>query len=86
MVQFYDEYLCNLQSYLHTFKEISEQSDYDTLSKILNNHIFDQVIGQNVIGLSMYNASLNKGNKKSISKSVLDKYSYVWCNFCLCHQ
>ena len=44
MVQFYDEHLCNLQSYLHTFKESSEQSDSEALSKILNNQIFDQVI------------------------------------------
>ena len=63
MIQFYDEKLCNFQSYLHAFKESSESSDSESMYKILNNQIFDEKIGQNVIGISMDNANVNKGAK-----------------------
>ena len=38
------------------------------------------------IGISMDNANVNKGAKKSIYKSVVDKYPYIWCNYCFCHS
>ena len=86
VAQFYDEKTCNLQSYLHAFKENSDKTDSEAMYKILCNEIFDNKIGQNVIGLSMDNASVNKGKEKSISTSILQKYPYIWCNFCLCHS
>ena len=52
----------------------------------MNIQIFDKNTGQNVIGLSMDNANVNKRIKKSISKAVLDKYAYIWCNYCLYHS
>ena len=86
MIQFYDEKLGNLQSYLHAFKESSESSDSESMYKILKNQVFDEEIGKNVIGISMDNANVNKGVKKSISKSIVDNYPYIWCNYCLCHS
>ena len=66
-----------LQSYLHIFRESSEQSDSESIFKILNIQIFDKNKDQNVIGLSMDNSNFNKGIKKSNSKAVLDKYAYI---------
>ena len=75
MVQLYDE------DFLHKFQESTEQSNSESIFKILSILIFDKNTGQNIIGLSV-----NKGSKKSISKAVLDKYAYIWWNYYLCHS
>jgi len=86
VVQFYDESICNLRSYLHSFQESSEKSDAKALYDILASQILDRTIGKNVIGISMDNASINKRTKKSISTFIVHQYPYVWINFCLCHS
>jgi len=83
MIQFYDEKLTKLRSYLHTF-EATKKSDSDSLYQVLANHVLEKNIGNNVIGISMDNASINKGSKNSISTHIQAKYPYVWVNYCIC--
>jgi hypothetical protein len=85
MIQFYDEKLTKLRSYLHTF-EATQKSDADSLYQVLANQILEKNIANNVIGISMDNASINKGSENSISTHIQAKYPYVWVNYCICHS
>ena len=85
MVQHYDE-IGKLKINLHSFVETSENQSSEALFQVIKKQILDKSFSKNLIGVSMDSTNVNKGWRKSISKSLHDYNENLCINFCLCHS